>query len=196
MKKFDEVQAANFLVREVFYNFPEAAQTLSKLKLNTFTNYAGTIDEKTSHELKELLDEYNMFPRVPEDEYVRAREVVLTLNDALILLTVWGRFKELALTGEENKELEPYIILISKAVKLLANKIDNHYVSTQAALDRSLKKAISFSYLSSEQFFWDWSGLTESKDLDDAYKFYTNYTIERYLGFHSIFLEHKESSDE
>lgn len=191
MKKFDELQAANFLIREVIEAFPEARKTLDNFGLIKMTEELGTIDEEQSQAFKEALDTYSMFPRVPTDEYARAREVVLTLNDAVILLAVWGRL-EMIIEGEEKLPYETYIKPLASLVKELATRIDNHYVGKQVSLDRSLKSSVGFSYVSAQENFWDWSGRTENNDLKKAYEALTNSVLNSYLGLNSIFLESRD----
>jgi len=187
MTKFNEVKAANFLVREVMHQFPESGRLLDNFGLVDVINNLGVLDEQTSQDLKDKLDAYHMYPKVPEDEYARAREVTLTLNDALILLAVWGRFVALQ-NGEKNLPYETEIKTLANTIKYLIKEIDAHYVPHQSGLGHSLQKSAGFAYVSSNELFWDWSGL-DKKEYQKGLEYLVNFTIKKYLDLPSIYLE-------
>lgn len=187
MTKFNEVKAADFLVREVVHQFPESGRLLDNFGLVDAINTLGTLDEQTSQDLKDKLDAYHMYPKVPEDEYVRAREVTLTLNDAFILLAVWGRFVALQ-NGKKNLPYETEIKTLANTIKYLIKETDAHYVPYQTGLGHSLQRAVGFAYVSSNELFWDWSGL-DKKEYQKGLEYLVNFTVKKYLDLPSIYLE-------
>lgn len=192
------LQLARYILKQVEDRFPESQPKLDEMySINKLILDLPELDSDYDYE-RELRRYHLSIPDV-DTGYQRARQVILSLNDAYMLIRVWYWLMDTAEPlGDDTRDFKywssPYTGSLSKAIRELIRAIDEHSAPAELSFDRELSNSVSFSYLGQRKHCLAYVKriLSGTYVTEESYNVVVNYRLKNELGLEPIFLEAKD----